>query len=693
MPAYKPSPHLSDALSQNTRDLFKAQVRRACDSQKRLDIVSWVEANRIVEGDAEPGPKRISRTPYLYEIYRAVESQDPRCQIVCVVKGTQLGMSDVAADLILWNIDSGLPSVMYLSETADKAKLFVRTRLRPQFNRKPFSAYIPPPSKNTGEHNSQLVLYPGGALTIWGTGSTSSFSSTPARTVIGDEFARYAEDIGGSAKSSGEGSPLELLESRTRTFGDRKKLYIPSTPVSEEGAFMELAESGDMREYCCPCPKCGHMDFFKDDNLHGVMEEGKPTRAWFVCQQCQHRITERDKTAMLEKGEWRPSRPAKAYRVRSYHVPSFLSPKGWMSWADCYEFREQAKKGIGKRTMQGYRNLIVGLGHTPSVDRVEPEKAKLMHSYNQRIRGVVPASPDFATMAVDVHTGQGGWLQWEKKAWYGGSLFHSRSASYGRVEGRLTDPAVREEVDKLIQLGVLCDDGEIMPVTLCMVDAGDGATTREVMTFCAGYPQPVYKQPGAPCEIYDSPCVCGFTGDGKRLDTSSIMLRATRYYQTDEDKVGVGMDLRRWWFAVNEVKSELYNALASDEKSSRVGLAKFPSRYGKSYYDQLLSEPATLEKNRAGHSVLKFHDPARGQRNEALDTHVMNRCAAEIVLSDIDRNAAQPTGRIELDKFKDEEAGKVDGGVDVPPSVAAKMEEVSGDSEVVVPEWLRERMK
>ena len=702
-PAYQPSKHFVSVLNQNARDIFKAQTKRALDSNKRRPIIEWVEANRVIDGDSEPGPKRVSRTPYLRDIYRDLESQDPRCQIVAMAKGTQLALSDLCADYILWNIDSGLPSLMYLSETAEKARLFARTRLRPQFSRKPFTAYIPPASSNTGEHSIGFVKYPGGALTIWGTGSTSSFSSTPARTVLADEFARYSDSIGSSATDAGEGSPLDLLEGRTRTFGNRKKIIVPSTPVGEEGAFMELVESGDYREYFVPCPKCGNMDYLRDENLHGLMEDGEPVEAWFVCanEKCGHHITEKDKTQMLDKGEWRPTRKAKAYRVRSYHISSFLSPKGWTSWAECFEFREQAKKGIGKRTMQAYYNTILGLPYTPTAVSVEPPDAMKAHHYKQSIMNSCPAGPDFVTMACDVHTGRNGWLRWEKKAWFMPN-FKSYSISKGTIAGRLATTETQERLRAEILKPVIDDDGEVHRPTLCFIDAGDGNTEGEVMDFCAGWSQASFKQIGNKCYIHDSPAVMGFKGDINRIDNDGLLIKARRY--TPKKGSGYSHDVRMWHFATNLIKLELYQALAEPADSDKVGIAKFPTTYDEGYWRELLSEPADIVFNKSGGKVLKFGRPRRGQRNEGLDTHTMNRAAADVVASHLEVNAKESLGNVgkeELEKTKPQVSGAPDDKEDEPPpempkAVETKAAEIAGSGdnpEANLPKWVIEQAK
>ena len=72
--------------------VFSEQVRRALDSSERLDIIDWVHKHRVIDGEAEPGPKDINRTPCLKEIYEAIQSQDPSCQIIAMTKGTQLGL-------------------------------------------------------------------------------------------------------------------------------------------------------------------------------------------------------------------------------------------------------------------------------------------------------------------------------------------------------------------------------------------------------------------------------------------------------------------------------------------------------------------------------------------------------------------------------------------------------------------------
>ena len=219
---YQASEPFISLIKHNTLECFMEQTAAALDTAQKISVEDWAEEHRILENCAEEGPFRLDRTPYMREIYEAVQSSDPETRIVAVSKGAQLTFTELAMNFILHRVHQKDGSVLYLSETQEKAEGMMKDRINPALQRPPF--------KRVPQHSVKYFRYPGGSLYIRGANSSASFSSVPTDLCIADEIARYKTNI------DGEGDAVSLLKGRQGTFANAK-IYAPSTPVdNDEGS-------------------------------------------------------------------------------------------------------------------------------------------------------------------------------------------------------------------------------------------------------------------------------------------------------------------------------------------------------------------------------------------------------------------------------------------------------------------------
>jgi hypothetical protein len=82
----------------------------------------------------------------------------------------------------------------------------------------------------------------------------------PILMVGQDEVDRFPLDV------DGEGSPGDLADVRTRTFGKRARRIKTSTPtLADRSVIWAKFEESDQRRYHVPCPHCGHMQVLSWD--------------------------------------------------------------------------------------------------------------------------------------------------------------------------------------------------------------------------------------------------------------------------------------------------------------------------------------------------------------------------------------------------------------------------------------------
>ncbi len=78
-------------------------------------------------------------------------------------------------------------------------------------------------------------------------------------------------------------------------------------------------------------------------------------RALYRCPLCDRDIEERDKLAMLEAGEWRPTSSCDP-DTRGYHISQMYTP--WTAWRDLLR-RAAAAEGVPEKR-EGFRQLRSG---------------------------------------------------------------------------------------------------------------------------------------------------------------------------------------------------------------------------------------------------------------------------------------------------------------------------------------------
>lgn len=71
---------------------------------------------------------------------------------------------------------------------------------------------------------------------------------------------------------------------------------------TEPGKAQTDMEDGKRKALFVPCPHCGKMTLLSIRDLR--WDEGEPETAQYICRVCGRRITETDRDAMLERGEW-----------------------------------------------------------------------------------------------------------------------------------------------------------------------------------------------------------------------------------------------------------------------------------------------------------------------------------------------------------------------------------------------------
>jgi phage terminase large subunit GpA-like protein len=299
--------------------------RRGLRAPPQMTVSEWADAHRVMPTmNAEPGPWRTARVPYLREIMDCL-STSSQVERVVFMKGAQTGGTEACLNAIGFWIDHAPGIILCVWPSLDMVRRNSRTRIEPLVDGTPAlrRKIAPPRAKDPGNTVNQKE-FAGGALVMTGANSATGLRSLPARYLVLDEVDAFPAD------ADGEGDPVALAIQRTVTFRGRRKIMLVSTPTDAGVSRIEKAfAESDQRRYFVPCPHCRA---FQPLQWRGVTwPEGEPQKAFYACLECGGVIEERHKPALLAGGEWRATAPGDG-RTAGYHLSALYSP--FETWAE-----------------------------------------------------------------------------------------------------------------------------------------------------------------------------------------------------------------------------------------------------------------------------------------------------------------------------------------------------------------------
>ena len=579
-------------------------------------VSEWAAERRLLseKSSAEPGRWRNERTPYSVEIMDALSVKHP-AQKVVIMKGTQLGFTEVGNNWLAYVIDIAPGPTMAVQPNLKMQERNVKLRINPliqENERLKNKVGAGKGAKDSGDTND-LKEFPGGALVLTGANSATGLRSMPARNLFLDELDAFPHDV------DNEGSPADLAVKRTDSFGPRKKVFMVSTPKLKglsqiENYFLR----SDQRYYFVPCPHCNEKQVIKFSNFKW---EEDLSSIWLECEHCDGKIYEHYKTQMLAKGEWIPTAKAKEPYLYGYHLSALYSPLGWFSWRQAVQDYLDSQDDEAKAKQ--FFNTV--LGETYEVSTDAPESRSLYDRRESYRMGEAPQEVMFITAGVDVQKDR---LEYEIVGW--GKDSESWSIEYDVIEGDpYQDEVWKELEEKVFKRVIKRADGALMPIWLTAVDSS--AYTKAVYAQLVNYTSPSYSS-GYGHRCMNKQSVMIIKGDNNPNVVTS--LKPPRKINID----GLSKKINLYLIGVSHLKSQLYSFLkltppTHEELAEGVcypkGFCHFPE-YPESYFEMLTAEKMVVKPNRDGHPQARWELPPN-TRNEALDCRVYARAAADVV--------------------------------------------------------------
>lgn len=574
---------------------------------ERLAVSQHAQRYRVLSGTAaaEPGDWDNARTPYLVEPMDCLSTSSPVSE-VALCFGAQLGKTELGLNFTSYVIDAAPGPMLLCQPTVEMGKRVSAQRIKPLIEDSPRLRSKVRETRSRDSGNTTLSKqFPGGILVITGANSGAGLRSMPVRFLFLDEVDAYPLNI------PGEGSPIKLALARTRTFRNKRKILLTSTPVAESTSIIWKAyKAADMRRYFMPCPCCGEEITFEFERLR--WEKGDPKSVYYKCQACKGRIEEWQKTEMLAKGRWKSTRPADLKpadpKRRSYQLSSLYSPVGWLGWDEIAEKWEEADGDI--EAAKEFRNTILALPWMEIGTKVDWEVLHGRRDVSGYQQGEVPDEVLFLQAGGDV-----GQDHIEVGVWGFGRNRQRFAIDHFRISGGYSEPSTWEQASAAVQRTYKNRAGVSFGIEKFFIDS------REWPAIVKGWvrtqnPQVVMAVNGR--DDMDVPVKV----DIQREAVAGIPDKKTR--------VGA---LRVAHVGVSYLKGELMAALKLDRPKEGdplpPGWVNIPMGMSIEFCKQLVAEQHIVTRLKSG-KITERWEKLPGRRNEALDCHNYARAAAAL---------------------------------------------------------------
>lgn len=307
-----------------------------------IDIVEWSERliiPRKINKD-EPGPLSWDGREFAMQLLRW--SVDPRVRVLVVCAPPQLIKTFFLVVRMLYVADQMQVPQLYVTSIRDKQTEFVEDKLKPIIEATP-SLSEKLLRDGTGAPDRRFyketkIRLGGADINLTYAGSASQLASTTTPEFIGDEPAKWRNDF------KNEGGAVGLAEKRVKAFPETSKIIFVSTPpqvIDEENEYWNKYLSGTQHHFEVPCPNCGEFyemrispeDIDKQKVFylaHAAKEKKNLTEVertgHMVCPSCDHKISDRDKAAMVKAGEYRARNESPDPGIVSVRMRRLIQP-------------------------------------------------------------------------------------------------------------------------------------------------------------------------------------------------------------------------------------------------------------------------------------------------------------------------------------------------------------------------------
>ena len=428
-----------------------------------LSLSQWADRYAYLSPESAEEPGKWHTLPYQRAILDAFT--DPTVERITLMKSARVGYTKTLNHAIGYHVHQDPCPILVVQPTIEDAQGYSKDEIAPMVRDTPVLRPLVADARTRDSDNTILKkAFPGGTLIMVGANSPRGFRRISARIVLFDEVDGYPPGGAGS-----EGDQIMLGIRRSEYYWNRK-IVLGSTPTIKGISRIEDSfENSDQRRYFVPCPHCGQSQVLRWQRIK--WPAGEPEKAAYECESCNQLIAHSRKRWMVERGEWRATKPFNGHA--GFHIWAAYSFSPNATWAKLAEERELIGRDTQK--LQTFINTVLG---EPWEDRgSQPDYSVLRARCEPYQPLTVPHGGYLITMGADCHKNR---LSVVLRAW--GAAEQSWLVYAGEIFGDIATPEPWDRLDELISRPFRHASGADLHVVYVAIDSGD--FSQIVYNYC-----------------------------------------------------------------------------------------------------------------------------------------------------------------------------------------------------------------
>ncbi len=446
--------------------LLEKKAFLAFKPPRKLTLSEWADENAFLSSESSAEGGRWRTLPYQKGIMDAITN--PAIEQVTVMKSARVGYSKILNHVIGYHIHQDPAPIMLVQPTIEDAQGYSKEEIAPMLRDTPVLKGLVSEAKAKDGANTILQKqFPGGTLSLVGANSPRGFRRVSRRIVLFDEVDGYPPSAGS------EGDQIKLGIRRTEYYWNRK-IVSGSTPTVKDFSRIErMYQQSDERRYYVPCPKCGHMQYLRWPQIKWFNDD--PSTACYECEKCGELIPHSKKRWMVERGEWKATKPGNGKHV-GFHIWAAYSYSPNAAWSNLVEEFLDARHDAEQ--LKTWCNTILGVvWEDEYASKISGESLLQRAAEEKYKQGTPPAEVLLLTCGCDCQDDRLSLSVW-------GFARDEEMYLVNRVvlHGSPSRPEVWKQLDEVLQNPYETEDGRKLNIEVCCIDSG-GHHTQEVYGY------------------------------------------------------------------------------------------------------------------------------------------------------------------------------------------------------------------
>lgn len=283
---------------------FRQAVRDGSQGESITSCSRWASLRRVM-GQPFPGPYSWKYHPWVKGLH------DTKAASTYVMKGAQLGVTEVAINRAFYVLDILKRDVLYVLPTAINAGDFSKARFSTAVNNSPYLQTL-----FTDTNAVNLKQAGSSTLYIRGSKGDSNLKSIAVSEMILDELDEMDQK--------------QIWLALTRLDGQlRKCVWGISTPTIPNYGIHKMFLQGSQEHFVFKCPSCSrHIELRWPDNFELLGEsllDPRCSESYIKCNECKAKLEHRDKPVYLSDGFWKSSLDSPDMENRTHTINQLYS--------------------------------------------------------------------------------------------------------------------------------------------------------------------------------------------------------------------------------------------------------------------------------------------------------------------------------------------------------------------------------